>query len=187
MDYSDPGDGVALGSATPPALITRTCTRTRPRAGDTVLVGQAFENSGPAAEPEPIAVAGRVKSWNAASKKARIEWHANADGDRERDSTIHMPASQCVGVSSTPHGALSEGKWAFYDGPDTRRGKVLQRVVASKPRRQHDGAVLNMFRCRQAAIGPGADVWRSRAALLLQWPDDGDDALATFAAATRSP
>ena len=47
------------------------------------------------------------------------------DGERERGSTIHLPASQCVGVSNTPHGALSEGKWAFYDGPDTQLGKEL--------------------------------------------------------------
>ena len=185
-DFADPGDGVELASAPPPAIATRHTTRTCPRIGDTVLIGQTFANAGPAPETAPVAVAGRVKAWNARSKKATIEWHANADDERDRASTVHMTPATLVGTSNTPHCSLGDGAWAFYDGPDTRDGAVLQRIVASKPRRQHDGAVVTMFRCRQAALGPAADVWRSRIDLMQEWPDTGDSALALFAAASRN-
>ena len=153
-DFADPGDGTELAPAPPPDLVVRHTTRKCPRRGDIVLIGQAFANTGPAPELEPVAISGRVTRWDPATKRAAIEWCANADDERAPSSTVRMPATKCLGLSDTPHGTMPEDSWAFYDGPSTQDGAVLQRIVASKPRRQHDGAVLSMFRCRTGIARP---------------------------------
>ena len=95
-------------------------------------------------------------------------------------TTVAHKAGQKRGLCSAAHGSIPAGAWAIYDGPSLQDGAVLQSVVASQPRRQHDGAMQTMFRCRHTALGPAADVWCSRSDVVRIWPDNGETAIADF-------
>ena len=182
-DHCDPGSGAAAPHATrvlPPPTVAH--TRNAPQVGWTILIMRSFAMDATLAEPLPIAVAARITHWNRNTRRATVSWLPNCDGvsDPHAPRQIRLPADKFLGSCTNSDCSSDAGEWARYTGPDLHGGPLLQSIVAQQPRRQHDGAMISMFRCRFSGLGPNADVWRSRADCVQEHPGNGETLLARF-------
>ena len=87
---------------------------------------------------------------------------------------LHGKSAETQGVGARHISPLS------FRGRSPRWRPDPKHRVAQQPRRQHDGAMIAMFRCRFSGLGPNADVWRSRADCVKEHPGNAETLLARF-------